>query len=57
MKTLPSKDIEKELIEALKFTAKVAKKIKKDFEDFEKRREKIRKEIEGGAGKTKGFII
>ncbi len=57
MKTLPPKEIEKELIEALKFTAKVAKQIRKEFEEFEERKKKIRKELDSGAKRTKGFII
>jgi len=54
---LPPKDIEKELLDALKFTAKVAKKIRQEFEEFERKRKKIRKELNDGARKTKGFII
>jgi len=53
----PPKNVEKELLEALKFTAKVAKKIRQEFEEFERKREKIRKELKSGAGRTKGFII
>jgi hypothetical protein len=57
MTKLPPKDVEKELLEALKFTAKIAKKIRKEFEEFEERRRKIRRELDNGARKTKGFSL